>query len=232
MARLKFQPISSKKQIQRNIAPTLGQEIREYFLYFITNLIFVGLVYIIVRTSLFDLIGIDGQSMFPTFNESTDDDSIYIDQLTPKFSDYRRGDVIVFLPPEKCSPKDKDGNQPFYIKRVIGLPGEKVAFENGQVYIINDENPEPGILLDETSYLPKDFKTFPNALQSTGTRIISDVVQEGEVFFLGDNRSNSVDSRVCGPVEKNQILGREFFRQSPEDKRGFFELPNYNIGSQ
>jgi signal peptidase I len=228
--KLKFQPIAGNKEIQKNLQPTFGQELREYFWYFLRLFLIVFLVYFVVRTMLFDLIGVSGQSMYPTFNNETRNDAIYIDQLTPKFSDYRRGDVIVLVAPPDCS-IDKD-NPPLYIKRVIGLPGEQVAFQDGKVYIINKQYPAPGMMLDEAAYLHQSVPTYKGTIQDDGLRYEEKRIPENEYFFLGDNRTGSTDSRVCGNINKDLILGREFFRLSPEAKRSFFTLPKYNISNQ
>ncbi len=227
MSRLKFENISTEAQIQKNLKPTLFQEILEYLFYFVRLFVFVLGIYAFVRFTIFDVIGITGKSMYPTFNENTENDAIYIDQLTPRFGAYRRGDVIVLIAPQSC-----DSSSSFYIKRVIGLPGEQVAFEGGKVYIINEEFPAPGIELDESYYLSADVPTFKQPRQDTGQRTVEEIIKEGEYYFLGDNRTGSADSRVCGTIKKGQIIGREIFRLTPEGKRGFFQLPEFNIGNQ
>ncbi len=227
MARLKFQKISSNKEIHHNLTPSLVEEVRDYFWYFARLFFIVILVYFVIRTNIFDVIAIRGQSMYPTFNEKTKDDAIYIDQLTPKFGDYRRGDVIVVIAPKEC-----DTNRSYYIKRVIGLPGEQVAFEDGKVYIINDKYPSPGIQLNESNYLRKDVSTYKNINQDDGRRFEEKRLGKDEYFFMGDNRTGSSDSRLCGPISKNEVLGREYFRVSPSEKSGLFKLVKYNIGNQ
>jgi signal peptidase I len=229
---LKFEKIADADEIQKNFQPSLIQELREYFWYFLRLFSVIFIIYFITRTTLFDLIGVRGQSMFPTFNENTTNDAIYIDKLTTKFSDYRRGDVIVLVAPEKCVPNSQKGKPPLYIKRVIGLPGEQVAFENGDVYIINKEYPAPGIKINESAYLKDTVPTYKNIVQDSGSRYEEIRLGPNQYYFLGDNRTGSSDSRVCGPISKELILGREFFRFSPEEKRGFFKLPKYNISNQ
>jgi signal peptidase I len=228
---VKIEKIRDEHTIQKSINPNFWQELREYIFYFLRLFIVVGVIYAVVRFFVFDLIGVEGESMYPTFNESTTKDAIYIDLLTPRFSGYRRGDVVVMIPPEGCyrGPKDEP---PYYIKRIIGLPGEQVAFENGEVYIINEQHPSPGVRLDESEYLPENVDTYKGTKNASGQRIEEPVVPEGHYYFMGDNRTNSIDSRVCGPVEKSRILGREFFRLTPPSKRDTFELPDYNIANQ
>lgn len=206
--------------------PSIWREVREYIFYFLKVFLSVAIIYIFIRTSVFDLISVDGKSMFPNYNETTKDDAIYIDQLTPKFSNYERGDVIVIIAPEKCNPK-----RSLFIKRVIGLPGEQVVLENGKVFIINKNNPAPGIELKEP-YLKPDVKTYKKVVQDDDVRTEEPVLGENEYYFMGDNRTASTDGRVCGPINKNLILGKEFYRLNPAEKRGFWVPPIFNIGRQ
>jgi len=220
----KFQPIATGVDVKKYLHPSIASEILDYFFYFLKVFVVVGLVYVLIRFNLFDAVGVRGKSMFPTYNEKSDTDGIYVDILTPKFSDYQRGDVVVLIAPESCDPQ-KD----LYIKRIIGLPGERIAFENGKVYVINKEHPTPGIILDESDYLSPSLKTYKNQTQNDGLRFEEKLVGQNECFFMGDNRGGSTDSRICGFGQKEAILGRAFFRVTPEEKRGFVKLPKYNI---
>lgn len=227
MSSLKFQKIATDRDIRKITQPSLWRELKGYFYYFLKVFGSVAFLYVFIRTSVFDLIGVNGRSMYPNYNEFTTDDAIYIDQLTPRFSDYQRGDVIVIIAPEQCDPKKS-----LFIKRVIGLPGEQVVLEDGKVYIINRNNPAPGVLLDESFYLKPDVKTFKKIVQDDGLRYEEPVLGEKEYYFMGDNRTGSTDSRVCGPITKDLILGKEFFRLSPPEKQGLFNPPVFNIGKQ
>ncbi len=117
-----------------------------------------------------------------------------------KVHDINRGDIVVFERP-KDEPPDaiKD-----LIKRVIGLPGETISTQNGQVYI--DGRP-----LDEP-YLPAG--TVTDNLPPTK-------VPDGEVFVMGDNRGDSRDSRYFGPIDEDLIVGRAFVRIWPVTHLGF-----------
>lgn len=227
MSGLKIQKIASDKEIIRVTSPSIWSELRGYGVYFLQIFLLVALLYLFIRTSVFDLIGVSGKSMFPNYNEITQDDSIYINQLTPKFSDYERGDVVVLIAPTTCDPKKS-----FFIKRIIGLPGEKIVFEDGKVFVINKNNPAPGIELNESSYLKPEVKTYKKIIQDDGLRYEEALLPENKYFFMGDNRSGSTDARVCGPIDKGAILGKEFFRLTPASKQGFFKPPSYNIGRQ
>ena len=143
---------------------------------------------------------VQGSSMEPTFHTG---EYLVIDELSYRFGDIKRGDIVVFKYP-------KDNSQ-YFIKRIIGLPGERVRVEEtGEVKIFNDQNPE-GFVLNE-AYLKNERITFPAGRAQT--------VQLGseEYYVLGDNRMASSDSRYWGPVPRSNIIGRAFIRAYPFDE--------------
>lgn len=149
---------------------------------------------------------VKGASMEPTFE---DGNYILIDEISYRFDNPERGDIIVFRYPQ-------DRSQ-FFIKRVIGLPGETVKIQENQITIFNSQNPK-GITLDEKSYLPLTEVT-------EGSYNIK--LDNNEYYVLGDNRQHSSDSRYWGPVNRTLITGRVFFRAYPLQKIGSFPEPNY-----
>ncbi len=216
-----FQKVANSSEIKKKISPSLKQELLDYLLYFLRVFLSVAIVYVLIRWTVFDVIGISGKSMFPTYNTS---DIIYIDQLTPKFGSYQRGDVVVLK-----SPPDISGKRELFIKRVIGLPGEKVVTEEGQVFIYNADYPD-GVQLNELAYLDASVNTFKN-LNSGGQRYEERVLDKDQYFVMGDNRGGSADSRSFGAISKKDILGKEFYRVIPPQKSGFYKLPKYNISN-
>jgi len=124
---------------------------------------------------------VDGASMDPTFATG---DFGALDKISYSFSDPQRGDVVVLNYPG--DPANKR-----YVKRVIGLPGEKVEVENGLV-LVNGKKLSEG-------YLPKGLYTDKNGSWTLTT---------DEYFTMGDNRPNSNDSRYFGPVEKRFLVGK------------------------
>ena len=143
---------------------------------------------------------VEGASMQPTFESN---EYLIIDELTYRFDRPQRGQVVVFR-------YQRDPRQ-FFIKRIVGLPGDTIEMKNGKVYI-NDK------LLEE-NYVEAD-----NMSDTNMSRII---LGENEFFLMGDNRSNSLDSRVFGPVDKKYIIGRVWFRTWPFDRFSFFTSPQY-----
>lgn len=134
---------------------------------------------------------VDGASMSPTFETG---EYLIVDELTYHFETPERGSVLIFKYPRDPAK--------YFIKRVIGLPGEIVSIRNGEVSIINEENPE-GFRLDEpyVEFEKDDTMSF--------------TLSEGEYFVLGDNRSGSADSRIWGAVPKENIIGRPIIRFYP-----------------
>ncbi len=136
---------------------------------------------------------VSGASMEPNFGSGN---YLIIDEVTYRFREPERGEVIVFRYPDNPST--------YYIKRIVGLPGEKVEIRKGSVYIFNNEYPE-GFLLEE-SYLPLEAKTPGTAMAE---------LSPYEYFVLGDNRNYSYDSRSWGNLPKENIIGIARLRLLP-----------------
>ncbi len=182
------------------------------FLFELVKIVVISLVIIIpIRYFLIQPFYVKGASMEPNFY---DHEYLIIDEISYRFNAPKRGDIIVFR-----YPKDP---QEFFIKRLIGLPGETVQIKDGQVIIYNAENLQ-GFVLEE-SYLPADLRTYSN----TDDKI---EVGEDEYFVLGDNRNSSKDSRSFGPVNKSFITGRVLLRGFPFDRMTFFNTEEYTESS-
>lgn len=181
-------------------------------------LVIVGAVVValVIRTFVAQAFYIPSESMEPLLAK---DDRVIVDKLTYGFDDVSRGDVIVFRKP----PEQRTDGIADLIKRVVGLPGDSIVIEDGEVYV-------NGALLDEP-YLPAGTFTA----QGAGTPTPGEegaaprcgrndpcVVPEGHVFVMGDNRSNSKDSRWpdVGYVASDQLVGRAFLRVWPLDRIG------------
>ncbi len=178
------------------------------FVWEILKIVLVALVIIIpIRYLLIQPFYVNGASMEPTFNDA---DYIMINEFTYKFIDGpKRGDIVIFR-----FPNDK---KEFFIKRVIGLPEEIIEIENNEVRVFNKEN-ETGLVLDESDYLASTVHTSSMAPRK---------LDDNEYFVLGDNRSNSSDSRFWGPVNKSLITGKVFFRAWPFSEPHTFDQPIY-----
>ncbi|WP_416151826.1 signal peptidase I [Salipaludibacillus sp. HK11] len=149
---------------------------------------------IVIRSFFFAPIVVDGQSMMPTLEHN---DRMIVNKIGYNISEPDRFDIIVFH-----APQNKD-----YIKRVIGLPGDSVRYEDDVLYI-NDE-------AYEEDYLD-DFKALADNQPFTGDFELEDftgyeTIPEGHVFVLGDNRQHSKDSRHIGVIPYDEVVGKANF---------------------
>jgi len=147
---------------------------------------------------------VSGSSMVPNFHNR---EYLIVNKISYRFHEPQRGDVIVFHYP-------KDTTQ-FFIKRVIGLPGEKVKIADGKVYIYNAQHPDGSALTEP--YLSNQDITFGN------DQIVT--LGSDEYFVLGDNRLASSDSRVWGILPKHDIVGSVLLRVFPLNTFGEPKFP-------
>lgn len=163
-----------------------------------TLALLVILVVIPIRVFVISPFIVDGGSMHPTFENL---DYLIVDEFLYDFRTPARGDVIVFRYPDNPSI--------FYIKRIIGLPGEIVSVNHGAVTVTTAAGQD--ITLAEPYIMNED---------ATYTKSVS--LNPGEYFVMGDNRPNSSDSRVWGPLPRQDIIGRVDLRLLPISHIGFF----------
>lgn len=179
------------------------------FLWEVTKTVILAVIIIVlVHSYLFKPFYVKGASMEPNFH---DDEYLIINELNYRFRMPDRGEVIVLRFP-------RDPKQ-FFIKRVIGLPNEKVSVRDGSVFITNDRHPD-GMMLDEKAYLSDTIITSGD----TEVRLGPD-----QFFVLGDNRPASLDSRseILGPISRSAIIGSVWFRLWPLKKITAFHPPVY-----
>jgi signal peptidase I len=156
--------------------------------FFVEILKFVAIAVIIVvpfRIYIAQPFVVDGASMDPTFQTG---EYLIVDQLSYHFEQPQRGSVVIFKYPLDTTK--------YFIKRIIGLPGETVQIKNGEVTIYNKEHPE-GILLNEP------WITLKKTDENLAVKLI-----DSQYWVMGDNRIGSSDSRAWGPLPKNLIIGR------------------------
>ena len=161
-------------------------------------------LYWIIQTFVVQTYRVEGESMKNTLQ---DGQHLLIDKLTPRFDSYSRGDIVVLHPPDQ-----PEGSTP-YIKRVIGVAGDKVEVHDNGVWINGTELDEP--------YVAKGAKTVPL------TEVDTWDVGPGQVFVMGDNRQHSVDSREFGVVSTDEVIGRAWLRFWPLDSLGILQTPTY-----
>jgi signal peptidase I len=182
---------------------------------FLGELIKVALVVTVIvvpiRYFLIQPFYVKGASMEPNF---LDNQYLIIDEISYRFREPERGEIIVFRYP-------KDESQ-FFIKRVIGLPGDTVTITGGKVYV-QKKGTTSSALLDESAYLAADVQTLPQVLPDKVT------VGDDEYFVLGDNRAASYDSRYFGFVPKKDLVGRVALRGWPITDLKTFTAPVYKL---
>ncbi|MFA6591515.1 MAG: signal peptidase I [Patescibacteria group bacterium] len=196
-------PATTISALERMLGPTLGA-VASFFLEIVQIAVLALVIIVITRHFLILPFIVKGASMEPNFH---DNEYLIVDEVTFRLRDPERGEIIVFHPP---------GNEKqYYIKRVIGLPGEKVNVGGGRVTISNKEFPN-GVPL------PEEYLTQPTIGQPDELTLGAN-----QYFVMGDNRDHSLDSRVFGAVPRGNIVGRVWIRGLPLDKAGTFMVPQY-----
>lgn len=176
------------------------------FLWEIFKIVMVAAAIIVpIRYFLFQPFFVNGASMEPNFE---DGEYLIIDEISYRIHEPSRGEVIIFRFPGNRSQ--------FYIKRIIGLPGETIEINGSQITVKNKANPQ-GFVLEESSYL----KNVPNMGQEKIT------LGENNFFVMGDNRTASYDSRRWGPLSRQDIIGRAWLRAWPINRAQAIEVPVY-----
>ncbi len=181
------------------------KNIKGYLLELIEVIAIALLIVIPIRMYLITPFFVRGQSMEPNFE---DGDYLIIDKLSFRVSEPKRGDIIVFKAP--LDPKS------FYIKRIIGMPGETVKVSNGEVMVFNSDHTNGWTIKEK--YLVGTNNTPGNIQIKLNT---------GEYFVMGDNREASYDSREWGSLRADKIVGKVWLRLAPVNKAKAFFVPNY-----
>jgi signal peptidase I len=150
-----------------------------------------------IRTFVLQQFYISGPSMETTLFQPN---RVLVNKLSYRFGDIDRGDVVVF---DRVTSNGRDVQHDDLIKRVIALPGESVSIKACVVYVDGKQLDEP--------YLPdRDAQQTDHVARCRQPEMAAVEVPDGQVFVLGDNRPQSMDSRVFGPVDKKSIVGRAF----------------------
>ncbi len=189
----------------RKFGPTLGSVI--LFVVEVIQIVIISAAIVIpIRYFLIQPFNVKGASMEPNFYN---DEYLIIDELSYRFREPERGEIVVFRYPN-------DPSQ-FFIKRVLGLPGETVEITDGKMVLYNEAHPNGAVL--EEPYL---FGEMTEGKKKT-------VLGADEYWLMGDNRDESLDSRSFGPVKRSLVVGRVWIRGLPLSRVGTFEMPVYNL---
>jgi len=174
----------------------------------LVHIIVISLAIIIpIRYFLIQPFYVKGASMEPNFY---DHEYLIIDEISYRIREPKRGEIVVFKYPN-------DPSQ-YFIKRIVGMPGETVEIKDGRVRIY-PQNSLVGYYLNESQYLSNVETVSEKKFQ----------IAENEYFLMGDNRPSSLDSRVFGPVQDKLIVGKVWLRGWPMTKFRIFHTPEYNL---
>ena len=177
----------------------------------VETLVLTLIIFLVIQNFVAQPYKVQQQSMEQTLEP---EQFVLVDKLTPRFDTYKRGDIVVFRPPEDWGPEDTP-----FIKRVIGQGGDEVEIrDDGRVYVNDQVLEEPYVYREEDG---STQSTDAPLDQSTWT------IPDGELFLMGDHRSNSADSRTFGPVDVDRIIGRAWLRYWPIDTFGVLDTPTY-----
>lgn len=169
-----------------------------FFIEFFETIVVVGAIFAAIYLFIAQFHKVSGSSMVPTLESG---DFIITEKLSFRFGNPKAGEIIVLKNP-------RDESQDF-IKRIIAVPGDTIKISSNTVYL----NGQP---LKE-DYLPPDTQIRSGAFLTEGSLV---QVANNQYFVFGDNRNHSSDSRDWGPITKEEIVGRTFFRYFPFQNMG------------
>jgi len=189
--------------MNRNFNNQRGFSIGGFILEFVQSIVLALSVFVLLYLFVAQPNEVKGSSMLPNF---VDGEYLLTDKLSYQFGQPQRGDVIVFKAPptEPCAADECE-----YIKRIVGIPGDKVMVENGQVYL-------NGVILNQ-SFLASGTVSEPGSFNTEG---VEKTVPDGQYLCFGDNRSHSRDGREFGTIDKKLIVGKAFFKYWPPQSIG------------
>jgi signal peptidase I len=180
----------SRRERRNNASKKSGGGVLEFLIILLVSFV---LVFGFVRPFVVEAFWIPSASMVPTLKYG---DRVLVNKFIYRFTEPQRGDIIVF--------KSVEGDGQDLIKRVVGVPGDEIAVRGGKLFVNGEPQKEPYV-----------NKKFPDRSFYAPTTVPKD-----HVFAMGDNRANSQDSRVFGPVPEQNIEGEAFLRFWPPDRIG------------
>jgi signal peptidase I len=180
----------SRRERRKNASKKSGGGVLEFLIILLVSFV---LVFGFVRPFVVEAFWIPSASMVPTLKYG---DRVLVNKFIYRFTEPQRGDIIVF--------KSVEGDGQDLIKRVVGVPGDEIAVRRGKLFVNGEPQKEPYV-----------NKKYPDRSFYAPTTVPKD-----HVFAMGDNRANSQDSRIFGPVPEKNIEGEAFLRFWPPDRIG------------
>ncbi len=191
------------------------QQTKSFIKEFLEIAILSLIIVLPIRTFIAQPFLVSGASMDNTFHNGN---YLIVDELSYRFENPKRGDVIIFkVPPEGLALQHVAQDKTvFYIKRIMGLPGETIEINGDQVKIYESATSSGKILNEPYIYIDKNISSnFSNIKEKV-------TLKANEYFVMGDNRHNSSDSRLWGVIQKSNIRGRVLMRLFPFTQISFF----------
>lgn len=172
---------------------------------FVKTVATIVILAIVIRVFVIQPYIVEGQSMEQSFQNN---DYLITEKISFRFREPQRGEVVIFHPPDNPSVN--------YIKRIVGLPEDKVEVKDGSVFVNDEKIYEPYLKSNEETLSPKNNDYVY-------------ILKEGEYFVFGDNRNHSRDSREIGAIPEENIVSRVWFRLLPINNLKAFAAVDYNI---
>lgn len=196
--------------MNKNMQKQSGFSVGGVILEFAQSIVLALSVFVLLYLFVAQPNEVKGTSMVPNFQNG---EYLLTDKLSYEIGQPQRGDVVVFKAPpsEPCAEDDCE-----YIKRIIGLPGDKVMVKGENVYLNGSE-------LSQT-FLPEGVVTDPGDFSEEG---VEKSVPEGQYLCFGDNREHSRDGREFGPIDRKLIIGKAFFKYWPLNSVGLVPTVRY-----
>jgi signal peptidase I len=176
----------------------------------VETLVLTLIIFWVIQSFVAQPFRVQQQSMEQTLEPDQYD---LVDKLTPRFDTYKHGDIVVFNPPRTWVAPD---DQP-YIKRVIGVGGDTIDIHDGSVFVNGTKLVEDYVFKEDGQPQPTD----------TLSEVDHWVIPQGQLFLMGDHRQNSADSRVGGPVDVGDVIGRAWLRYWPLDTFRILPTPSH-----
>jgi signal peptidase I len=178
----------------------------------VETLVLTLLIFWVIQSFVAQPYRVEQQSMETTLEP---DQYVLVDKLTPRWDTYKRGDIVVFTPPDTW--QSGQVVTP-YIKRVIGVGGDNIDIHDGKVYVNDIELVEPYIFKDPDG-TPQTTEGDQESNHWT--------VPDGELFLMGDHRQSSADSRIFGTVAVDKVIGRAWLRYWPLNTLEILPTPKH-----
>jgi len=181
---------------------TILRTISLFVLDFLETIAISLIIFFFLNHFVFQPHEVNGHSMYPTFQNG---ERLLTSKFSYRFGEPQRGDIVVFKAP---------GHEEYdYIKRIVGMPGDRVKLSDGKIFLNGTE-------LDESEYLESSAKSYGEGYLRNNEET---TVPAESYFVMGDNRLNSSDSRNFGPVPFKNIVGKAWFRYWPPKSLGIVE---------